>query len=51
MKPLDRRILPVLLALTSLSAVLYADEPIVFFNNHPNGSGAKNAVKFKDLLK
>ena len=28
MKPLDRRILPVLLALTSLSAVLYADEPI-----------------------
>ena len=33
------------------SAVLTGKRPIVFFNNHPNGSGARNAVKFKDLLK
>ena len=33
------------------SAVLTGRRPIVFFNNHPNGSGAKNAATLKDLLK
>lgn len=33
------------------NVILTGRQPIVFFNNHPNGSGAKNAVKFKDLLK
>ena len=33
------------------SAVLTGKKPVVFFNNHPNGSGAKNAVKLKKLLK
>ena len=32
------------------SAVITGRRPVVFFNNHPNGSGAKNAVKLKDLL-
>ena len=32
------------------NVILTGRQPIVFFNNHPNGSGAKNAVKFKDLL-
>ncbi len=33
------------------SAILTGRRPVVFFNNHPNGSGARNAVKLKDLLK
>lgn len=33
------------------NVILTGRQPIVFFNNHPNGSGAKNAVKFKELLK
>lgn len=33
------------------SAVITGKKPVVFFNNHPNGSGARNAVKLKDLLK
>ena len=33
------------------NVILTGRQPIVFFNNHPNGSGAKNAVRFKDLLK
>ena len=32
------------------NVILTGRQPIVFFNNHPNGSGARNAVKFKDLL-
>ncbi len=32
------------------TAVLTGKRPVVFFNNHPNGSGARNAVKLKDLL-
>ena len=32
------------------NAVLTGKRPVVFFNNHPNGSGARNAVKLKDLL-
>ena len=33
------------------TAVLTGKRPVVFFNNHPNGSGARNASKLKDLLK
>ncbi len=33
------------------NVILTGRQPIVFFNNHPNGSGARNAVRFKDLLK
>ena len=33
------------------NVILTGRQPIVFFHNPPNGSGAKNAVKFKDLLK
>ncbi len=33
------------------TAVLTGRRPVVFFNNHPNGSGARNAGKLKDLLK
>ena len=33
------------------SAVITGKKPVVFFNNHPNGSGAKNAKKLKELLK
>ena len=33
------------------TAVLTGKRPVVFFNNHPNGSGARNAGKLKDLLK
>ena len=33
------------------SAILTGRRPVVFFNNHPNGNGARNAVKLKDLLK
>ncbi len=32
------------------SAVLTGKKPVVFFNNHPNGSGARNAGKLKELL-
>ena len=32
------------------SAVISSKKPVVFFNNHPNGSGARNAGKLKDLL-
>ena len=32
-------------------AVITGKKPIVFFNNHPNGSGARNAVKLKEMLK
>ena len=32
------------------NAVLTGKKPVVFFNNHPNGSGAKNAVRLKELL-
>jgi uncharacterized protein YecE (DUF72 family) len=32
------------------SAVITGRRPVVFFNNHPNGSGARNAVKLKNLL-
>lgn len=32
------------------SAILSGKKPVVFFNNHPNGSGAKNAKKLKELL-
>ena len=32
------------------SAVITGKKPVVFFNNHPNGSGAKNAKKLKELL-
>lgn len=31
-------------------AVITGKKPIVFFNNHPNGSGARNAVKLKEML-
>lgn len=33
------------------AAVLSGKKPVVFFNNHPNGSGARNAGKLKELLK
>lgn len=33
------------------NAVLTGKKPVVFFNNHPNGSGARNAGKLKELLK
>lgn len=32
------------------SAVVTGKKPVVFFNNHPNGSGARNAGKLKELL-
>ena len=32
------------------SAVISGKKPVVFFNNHPNGSGANNAKKLKELL-
>ena len=32
------------------SAVISSKKPVVFFNNHPNGSGASNAKKIKELL-
>ena len=32
------------------SAVISGKKPVVFFNNHPNGSGASNAKKIKELL-
>ena len=32
------------------SAVITGKRPLVFFNNHPNGSGARNAGKLKELL-
>ncbi|MBQ1795455.1 MAG: DUF72 domain-containing protein [Treponema sp.] len=32
------------------AAVLSGKKPVVFFNNHPNGSGANNAKKLKELL-
>ena len=32
------------------SAVITGKKPVVFFNNHPNGSGANNAKKLKELL-
>ena len=32
------------------SAVITGKKPIVFFNNHPNGSGARNAGKLKELI-
>ena len=32
------------------SAVITGRKPVVFFNNHPNGSGAKNAGKLRELL-
>lgn len=32
------------------SAVITGKKPVVFFNNHPNGSGARNAGKLKELL-
>ncbi len=33
------------------AAVLSGKKPVVFFNNHPNGSGANNAKKLKELIK
>lgn len=33
------------------SAEITGKKPVVFFNNHPNGSGARNAGKLKELLK
>ena len=33
------------------NAVLTGKKPVVFFNNHPNGSGARNAKKLFELLK
>lgn len=33
------------------NVIISGKRPVVFFNNHPNGSGARNAVKLKDLLK
>ena len=32
------------------SAEITGKKPVVFFNNHPNGSGARNAGKLKELL-
>ena len=32
------------------SAVITGKKPVVFFNNHPNGSGAKNARRLGELL-
>lgn len=32
------------------NAVITGRKPVVFFNNHPNGSGARNAGKLKELL-
>ena len=31
-------------------AAITGKKPVVFFNNHPNGSGARNAGKLKELL-
>lgn len=31
-------------------AVITGKKPIVFFNNHPNGSGARNAQRLKEML-
>ncbi len=33
-----------------ISALEGGKRPVVFFNNHPNGSGAKNAVRLKSFL-
>ena len=33
------------------NVILTGKKPIVFFNNHPNGSGAKNAKRLFELLK
>ena len=33
------------------NVILTGKKPIVFFNNHPNGSGAKNAKRLYELLK
>ena len=33
------------------NVILTGRQPIVFFNNHPNGSGARNAKKLCELLK
>lgn len=33
------------------SIILTGKKPVVFFNNHPNGSGAKNARRLGELLK
>ncbi len=32
------------------TAALTGKRPVVFFNNHPNGGGARNAAKLKQLL-
>ena len=32
------------------SAVITGRRPVVFFNNHPNGSGARNAGKLRELM-
>ena len=32
------------------NAIITGRKPVVFFNNHPNGSGAKNAGKLRELL-
>ena len=32
------------------NAVITGRKPVVFFNNHPNGSGAKNAGKLRELM-
>ena len=32
------------------NVIISGKRPVVFFNNHPNGSGARNAIKLKDLL-
>ena len=33
------------------NVILTGKKPVVFFNNHPNGSGAKNAKRLFELLK
>ena len=32
------------------NAVITGKKPVVFFNNHPNGSGARNAGKLRDMV-
>lgn len=32
------------------NAVITGRKPVVFFNNHPNGSGARNAGKLRELM-
>jgi uncharacterized protein YecE (DUF72 family) len=32
------------------NAVITGKKPVVFFNNHPNGSGAKNAKKLREMV-